>query len=73
MFGYAVGGGLDYKWQLDAGSAIILGAKYLHYGFGSDSLVLVNNQFTNAENLSFNTKESVDLVVGRISYLFSIH
>jgi opacity protein-like surface antigen len=73
MFGYAVGGGLDYKWQLDAGSAVILGVKYLHYGFGSDSLVLVNNQFTNAESLSFNTKESVDLVVGRISYLFSIH
>jgi outer membrane immunogenic protein len=73
MFGYAVGGGLDYKWQLSPGSAVIFGVKYLHYGFGSDSLVLVNNQFTNAESLSFNTKESVDLVVGRISYLFSIH
>jgi opacity protein-like surface antigen len=73
MFGYAVGGGLDYKWQLDPGSALIFGVKYLHYGFGSDSLVLVDNQFTNAESLSFNTKESVDLVVGRISYLFSIH
>jgi opacity protein-like surface antigen len=73
MFGYAVGGGLDYKWQLDPGSAVIFGVKYLHYGFGSNSLVLVDNQFTNAESLSFNTKESVDLVVGRISYFFSIH
>jgi outer membrane immunogenic protein len=73
MFGYAVGGGLDYKWQLDPGSAVIFGVKYLHYGFGSDSLTLVNDQFTDARSLSFNTKESVDLVVGRISYLFSIH
>jgi outer membrane immunogenic protein len=73
MFGYAVGGGLDYKWQIDPGSAVIFGVKYLHYGFGDNTLTLVNNQFTNAESLSFNTKESVDLVVGRISYLFSIH
>jgi outer membrane immunogenic protein len=73
MFGYAVGGGVDYKWQLDAGSAIILGVKYLHYGFGSDTITLVDNQFTNAESLSFNTKESIDIVTGRISYLFSIH
>jgi hypothetical protein len=52
---------------------VIFGVKYLHYGFGDNTLTLVNNQFTNAESLSFNTKESVDLVVGRISYLFSIH
>jgi hypothetical protein len=52
---------------------VILGVKYLHYGFGNNSLVLVDNQFTNAESLSFNTKESVDLVVGRVSWLFSIH
>jgi outer membrane immunogenic protein len=73
MFGYAVGGGIDYKWQLDPGSAIILGVKYLHYGFGSNSLVLVDNQFTNAESLGFNTNQSIDIVTGRISYLFSIH
>jgi outer membrane immunogenic protein len=73
MFGYAVGGGLDYKWQLDPGSAVVLGVKYLHYGFGDNTLTLVNNQFTNAESVSFNTRESVDLVVGRVSYLFSIH
>jgi outer membrane immunogenic protein len=75
MFGYAVGGGLDYKWQLDAGSAVILGVKYLHYGFGNDTLTLVDNQNTFAafSPISFNTKESLDIVTGRISWLFSIH
>jgi outer membrane immunogenic protein len=73
MFGYAVGGGLDYKWQLDPGSAVILGVKYLHYGFGNNTLTLVDDQFTNGRSLSFNTKESLDIVMGRISYLFSIH
>jgi outer membrane immunogenic protein len=72
MFGYAVGGGLDYKWQLDPGSAVVFGVKYLHYGFGNNTLTLVDNQFTN-ESLSFNTKQSLDIVTGRISYLFSIH
>jgi outer membrane immunogenic protein len=73
MFGYAVGGGLDYKWQLDPGSAVILGVEYLHYGFGNNSLVLADNQFGSGQSFGINTKESVDLVVGRVSYFFSIH
>jgi outer membrane immunogenic protein len=77
MFGWAVGGGLDYKWQLDAGSAVVFGVQYLHYQFGRDTLTLVNNGTIgdDAANLSIgvNTSETVDVVKGRISYLFSIH
>ena len=72
-FGYAVGGGLDYKWQLDAGSAVIFGVKYLHYGFGDNSFVLTDNTFTTARSLSFNANQSADVVTGRVSYLFSTH
>jgi hypothetical protein len=73
MFGYAVGGGLDYKWQIDPGSAVVFGVEYLHYGFGNHTLVLADNQFGSGNNFGINTKESVDAIKGRISYLFSIH
>jgi outer membrane immunogenic protein len=77
MFGWAVGGGLDYKWQLDAGSAVVFGIQYLHYQFGKDTLTLSDNGtvFGDVRNLSIGlgTTETVDVVKGRISYLFSIH
>jgi outer membrane immunogenic protein len=73
MFGWAVGAGLDYKWQLDPGSAIIFGVKYLHYGFGANTITIADNQFGTGANFGLDTKESVDVVTGRISYLFSIH
>jgi outer membrane immunogenic protein len=83
MFGWAVGGGLDYKWQLDAGSAVVFGVQYLHYQFGKDTLTLSANGTlgpevagsTEATNLSIGlgTTETVDVIKGRISYLFSIH
>jgi outer membrane immunogenic protein len=73
MFGWAAGAGLDYKWQVDAGSAVILGVRYLHYGFGNESLVVADNQFGTGANFGLNTKESVDVVTGRLSWLFSIH
>jgi outer membrane immunogenic protein len=77
MFGWAVGGGLDYKWQLDAGSAVVFGIQYLHYQFGKDTLTLSANGtvFGEAGNLSIGlpTTETVDVIKGRISYLFSIH
>ena len=38
MLGWTVGAGLDYKWQLDQGSAVIFGVEYLHYQFGEHSL-----------------------------------
>lgn len=73
VFGYAVGGGLDYKWQLDPGSAVVLGIQYLHYGFGNNALVLADNQFGSGDSFGINAKESVDVIKGRISYFFSIH
>jgi outer membrane immunogenic protein len=73
MFGWAAGAGVDWKYQIDPGSAVILGVKYLHYGFGNNTLTLADNQFGSGASFGINTKESVDVVTGRISYLFSIH
>jgi outer membrane immunogenic protein len=73
MFGWAAGAGIDWKYQIDPGSAVILGVKYLHYGFGNNTLTLADNQFGSGASFAINTKESIDVVTGRISYLFSIH
>jgi outer membrane immunogenic protein len=73
MFGWAVGAGLDWKWQIDPGSAWILGVQYMHYQFGSDTLTLSDNTFGTGISIGQNIKESVDTIKGRISYLFSIH
>lgn len=72
-FGWAAGAGIDWKYEIDPGSAVILGVKYLHYGFGNNTLTLADNQFGTGASFGINTKESVDVVTGRISYLFSIH
>jgi outer membrane immunogenic protein len=79
MFGWTVGAGLDYKWQLDQGSAIILGIEYLHYQFDNHSLAFGPVQQTGG--ISFGTStftigdmtQTIDVVKGKISYLFSIH
>jgi outer membrane immunogenic protein len=73
MFGWAAGAGIDWKYQIDPGSAVILGVKYLHYGFGNNTLTLADNQFGTGDSFAINTKQDVDTVTGRISYLFSIH
>jgi opacity protein-like surface antigen len=73
MFGWAVGAGVDWKWQLDPGSAVVLGVQYMHYQFGSDTLTLSDNTFGTGLSVGLNTKETVDVVKGRISWLFSIH
>jgi outer membrane immunogenic protein len=73
MFGWAAGGGIDYKWQIDPGSAVVFGVKYLHYGFGNNTLVLADNINGSGFSNAIDTKEHVDVVTGRISYLFSIH
>jgi outer membrane immunogenic protein len=72
-FGWAAGAGIDWKYEIDPGSAVVLGVKYLHYGFGNNTLTLADNQFGSGASFGINTKESVDVVTGRISYLFSIH
>ncbi len=73
MFGWAVGAGLDWKWQVDPGSAWVLGVEYLHYDFPSNTLTLSDNQFGSGSNFAIDTKERVDAIKFRISYLFSIH
>jgi outer membrane immunogenic protein len=70
MFGWAAGAGLDYKWQIDQGSALVFGVEYLHYGFPEQTITLADNA---GSSFAFTAKENVDVVKGRISYLFSIH
>jgi outer membrane immunogenic protein len=70
MFGWAAGGGVDWKVPLDSGSAFVFGVQYLHYGFPEQTITLSNN---GGGSFTFKAKESVDTVKGRISYLFSIH
>lgn len=70
LFGWAAGGGIDWKLQLDAGSALVFGVKYLHYGFPDQTITLSDNA---GGIFAFRAKENVDAVKGRISYLFSIH
>jgi outer membrane immunogenic protein len=70
MFGWTAGAGIDYKWQLDPGSAIIFGIDYKHYGFGNHTFTVANNS---GGSFSFNSSQDIDVIKGRISYLFSIH
>ena len=70
MFGWALGGGVDWKLGLDAGSAMVFGVEYLHYGFPEQTIELADNA---GGSFAFKAKEHVDTVKGRISYLFSIH
>jgi outer membrane immunogenic protein len=70
MFGWALGGGVDWKHQLDAGSAVVFGVEYLHYGFPEQTITLSDNA---GGTFAFRAKQDVDAIKGRISYLFSIH
>ena len=74
MFGWTVGAGLDWKWQIDQNSAWVLGIEYLHYQFAEHTLTLADTVFGSGGDFSIpNTSLSIDVVKGRISYLFSIH
>jgi outer membrane immunogenic protein len=74
MLGWAAGAGVDWKWNIDAGSSLILGAEYLHYQFPTSTIVGSNNANVLVGNLAaVNSTQSVDAVMLRLSYLFSIH
>jgi outer membrane immunogenic protein len=76
MLGWTVGAGLDYKWQLDQGSAVIFGVEYLHYQFGEHSLAFGGPLCACEDNTTFtigSATQTIDAIKGRISYLFSIH
>jgi opacity protein-like surface antigen len=70
MFGWALGGGVDWKLPLDAGSALVFGVKYLHYGFPEQTITLSDNA---GRSIASHSRVHVNAVKGRISYLFSIH
>jgi outer membrane immunogenic protein len=70
MFGWAAGAGVDWKLPLDAGSALVFGVEYLHYGFPEQTITVSNNA---GGSVAFRATEHVDAVKGRISYLFSVH
>jgi outer membrane immunogenic protein len=70
--GWALGAGVDWRYQIDQGSSWVFGVEYLHYGFPADTITLTDN-LGSGNNFAINTKQSVDAIKGRISYLFSIH
>jgi outer membrane immunogenic protein len=70
MLGWAAGVGGDWKFPLDAGSALVLGVQYLHYQFPTNTFTLTDNA---GGAFAFNRSQSIDTVKGRLSYLFSIH
>ena len=77
MFGWVVGAGLDYKWQLDQNSAVIFGVEYLHCQFAEHSFTFSSVPISFGgfpfTPVSSNTSQTIDAIKGRISYLFSIH
>ncbi|THD70463.1 MAG: porin family protein [Bradyrhizobium sp.] len=70
LFGWVAGAGVDYKVMQNANSSWVFGVEYLHYQFNSNTFTLSDNGFN---TVTFNGKQSVDTVMGRISYLFAIH
>jgi outer membrane immunogenic protein len=70
MLGWTIGAGLDYKWQLDPGSALVFGVEYQYFNFPTQTFT-----FSGPSGLSvaFDTKETINVVKGKISYLFSLH
>jgi outer membrane immunogenic protein len=67
MLGWALGAGIDWKWT---GTGWIFGIEYLHYEFPKHTIAL--NDGSPSVSV-IDTRESVDAIKGRISYLFPIH
>ncbi len=70
MVGWAAGAGIDWKYAMGGGSALVFGVEYLHYGFPSQTIELANNA---GLALQFSARQDVDVIKGRISYFFPIH
>jgi hypothetical protein len=66
MFGWAAGGGIDFKWP---GTGFVLGVEYLHYDFAKNTFAISD---TGGVGRNFNAHQSVDAIKGRVSYLFPI-
>lgn len=70
MFGWTIGAGIDYKWQLDPGSALVFGVEYQYFNFPSQTFTFTGPA---GASVAFDTKETINVVKGKISYLFSLH
>jgi outer membrane immunogenic protein len=70
MLGFTLGAGIDYKWQIDPGSAVVFGVEYQYFNFPTQTFT-----FTGPEggSIAFDSKETINVVKGKISYLFSLH
>ena len=66
MFGWAAGGGIDFKWP---GTAFVVGLEYLHYDFAKNTFAISDS---GGVGRNFNAHQSVDAIKGRVSYLFPI-
>ena len=71
MLGWAVGAGVDWKFPISAGSAVVFGVEYLHYQFPTHTITLNDNLVF--DTISLNTEGRIDTVKARLSFLFSIH
>jgi len=70
IVGWAAGAGIDWKYGIGGGSALVFGVEYLHYGFPSQTFTLGNNA---GPAFQFSAKQDIDVIKGRISYFFRIH
>jgi opacity protein-like surface antigen len=67
MFGWAAGGGIDFKWP---GTGFVVGLEYLHYDFAKNTFAISDS---GGVGRNFNAHQSVDAIKRRLSYLFPIH
>jgi outer membrane immunogenic protein len=70
MLGWTIGAGIDYKWQLDPGSALVFGVEYQYFNFPSQTFTFSG---PSGASVALDTKETINVVKGKISYLFSLH
>jgi outer membrane immunogenic protein len=70
MLGWTLGAGIDWKWQIDPGSAWVFGIEYQYFNFPTQTFTFSG---PSGGSLAFNSSETINVVKGRISYLFSIH
>ena len=65
-FGYVVGGGIDWKLSPN----VVLGALYLHYEFPKGTVAFADS----GNSVGFGTsRQSADVITGRLSWMVPIH
>jgi opacity protein-like surface antigen len=69
LLGWALGAGVD--WKFTTNPSLVFGIQYLHYEFPKNTIALSDGGGS-AFNM-VNSRQSVDVVKGRLSYLFNIN